>query len=163
MELLLRTREKQRAWEGVNVLIFKIKPLLLRIQGNKAFPAPEEIPHLAATEKPKNEFIYKMTYSWLLCTLHKRLNDNSFHVHHNEFLSKRSKKIFSYVWLTVFGRRWMTKSITAQCLIKQLQVNAAMMTCQSFIFDSFYRLPQMKTYNKIMMIRACCIWSTNSS
>lgn len=92
MELLLRPRERQTAGEGVNVVIFKIKPLLLWIQGSKAFMAPEESPHLAAIETCKNGFIYKMTYSWLLCALHKRLNNNSFHAHHTEFPSAISPR-----------------------------------------------------------------------
>lgn len=77
---------------------------------SNSFLAPEEIPHLAAIEKLESEFIYKMTYSWLLCACHKRLNNNSFHVHHTGVsLSEQSKKIFLYGRLMVFAQGWMTE------------------------------------------------------
>lgn len=62
-----------------------------RQQGN-SFLAPEEIPHLAAIEKLESGFIYKMTYGWLLCASHKRLNNNSFHVHYTGFPSANSAR-----------------------------------------------------------------------
>lgn len=63
----------------------------LRQRGNSSL-APEEIPQLAAIGKHKSEFIYKMTYSWLLCAYHKRLNNNSFHVYHTRFPSADSAR-----------------------------------------------------------------------
>lgn len=129
-----------------------------RHRGN-SFLAPEEIPHLAAIEKLESEFIYKMTYSWLLCACHKRLNNNSFHVHHTGFPSANSPKKSSYMADWWFLHRVGWQSITAQCLIKQRQVNAATLSCQCFVSDSLYWLLYMETYNKIMIIRFCWIWS----
>lgn len=60
-----------------------------RQRGNSSL-APQEITHLAAIGKLESEFIYKMAYSWLLCACHKRLNNNSFHVHHTRFPSANS-------------------------------------------------------------------------
>lgn len=100
MELLLRPgqtdrqREKGSMWSFLKWIFFFLKNIgcaVSRQQGN-SFLAPEEIPHLAAIEKLESGFIYKMTYGWLLCTCHKRLNNNSFHVHYTGFSSANSTR-----------------------------------------------------------------------
>lgn len=99
MEWLLRQRQRDRGRRGqcghfLNEMstfdFFKnIGCVDSRQRGNSSL-APQEITHLAAIGKLESEFIYKMAYSWLLCACHKRLNNNSFHVHHTRFPSANS-------------------------------------------------------------------------
>lgn len=89
-----RQRETGSVWSFFkwNCYFFKNIGCAYSKERGESSLAPEWIPHLAAIGKLKSEFIYKMTYSWLLCACLKRLNNNSFHVHHTGFPSANSAR-----------------------------------------------------------------------